>query len=107
MHIGVVSTALAAIDHELHGTDASAGSNLERLCSVMTDKPPSKTQQTNSKARVEAQNRMNPAFDSWLENKLHSIFDTVAAEPLPPDLLRLLETLDKKMTPPDDDKKTS
>ncbi|MBY0511276.1 MAG: hypothetical protein K2P94_14130, partial [Rhodospirillaceae bacterium] len=41
-------------------------------------------------------NKMNPAFDSWLEDKLHNMFDSVAAEPLPQDLLKLLDELDKK-----------
>ena len=39
---------------------------------------------------------MNPAFDVWLENKLHSMFDAAVSEPLPPELLKLLEARDKK-----------
>jgi hypothetical protein len=40
--------------------------------------------------------KMNPAFDTWLEEKLHNMFDAVAAEPLPADLLKLLDELDQK-----------
>lgn len=35
------------------------------------------------------------AFDSWLERKLHEMYDEVALEPLPPDLLSLVNQLDK------------
>jgi hypothetical protein len=31
------------------------------------------------------------AFDLWLKRSLHQMFDTIAAEPIPPDLLRLIE----------------
>src|SRR3954471_11614059 len=39
--------------------------------------------------------KLNPAFDSWLEGKLHKIFDTASVEPLPPDLMNLLEKIDQ------------
>ena len=39
--------------------------------------------------------KLNPAFDSWLEGKLHKIFDTAAVEPLPADLMNLLEKIDQ------------
>ena len=103
MHVGIVNAALAAIDDEIDGMEAYAGPNLERLCSVMTDKPSPKNRQTKPQARAES--KMNPAFDAWLENKLHSMFDAVAAEPLPADLLKLLDRLDKKMADGEDDKK--
>ncbi len=31
------------------------------------------------------------AFDVWLDRGLHSMFDSIAAEPIPEELLRLLE----------------
>lgn len=37
----------------------------------------------------------NAAFDIWLRRGLHQIFDDVAREPIPPELLRLIE-LDRK-----------
>ena len=30
------------------------------------------------------------AFDLWLERKLHDLYDSVAREPVPPELLRLI-----------------
>ena len=32
-----------------------------------------------------------PAFDLWLSRGLHQMFDDVAQEPIPEDLLRLIE----------------
>lgn len=31
------------------------------------------------------------AFDVWLDRSLHALFDPVASEPIPPDLLALIE----------------
>jgi hypothetical protein len=31
------------------------------------------------------------AFDTWLDRQLHQMFDRVAKEPIPEDLLRLIE----------------
>ncbi|MGE4063005.1 MAG: hypothetical protein AB7E79_06515 [Rhodospirillaceae bacterium] len=42
-----------------------------------------------------AQAKFNPAFDAWLETKLHKIFDSVASEPLPADLMKLLGDIDQ------------
>ena len=47
-----------------------------------------------SRKEVEAM-KLNPAFDSWLEGKLNKIFDTASTEPLPADLMRLLDKVDQ------------
>jgi hypothetical protein len=39
--------------------------------------------------------KLNPAFDAWLETKLHDIFDQASTEPLPNDLVKLLEKIDQ------------
>ncbi|NKC33050.1 hypothetical protein [Falsiroseomonas selenitidurans] len=31
------------------------------------------------------------AFDLWLQRGLHQLYDNVAAEPIPPELMRLIE----------------
>jgi hypothetical protein len=48
---------------------------------------------TNVTPRTQA--KFNPAFDAWLETKLHRIFDSVASEPLPQDLVKLLGEIDQ------------
>ena len=64
---------------------------------IMTDKTTSKRTRADGSSSTtprESKARINPAFDDWLEKKLHNIFDTVAMEPVPKDLLKLLEKLD-------------
>jgi hypothetical protein len=59
----------------------------------MSEKPKIKPDATNSALRPQA--KFNPAFDAWLETKLHKIFDSVASEPLPQDLVKLLDDIDR------------
>ncbi len=44
-----------------------------------------------------AARRTGTAFDLWLQRGLHQMFDDVASEPVPEDLLRLIED-DRKST---------
>ena len=108
MHIGVVNAALAAIDDELSGVETRKYASVERLYPDMNDKPTSPKAEplaaAPKPARTEPDKNNNPAFDTWLEKKLHNMFDAVAAEPLPPDLVKLLERLDQKTGAGDDDK---
>jgi len=101
MHIGVVTAALAALDDEVHVPYAPRGVLVDRFLSAMNDKPTSKPPRTERSSeddatRAETSSKTNPAFDSWLETKLHKMFDAVASEPLPPDLVKLLKQLDQK-----------
>ncbi len=59
----------------------------------MSEKSKSKPDATAASLRPQA--KFNPAFDSWLETKLHKIFDSVASEPLPQDLVKLLDDIDQ------------
>ncbi|GAN78001.1 NepR family anti-sigma factor [Acidisphaera rubrifaciens] len=36
-------------------------------------------------------NKTDAAFDVWLQRSLHQLYDTVAREPIPDELLRLIE----------------
>jgi hypothetical protein len=42
-------------------------------------------------ARRKAERKDGDAFDLWLQRGLHQLYDNVAAEPIPPELLRLIE----------------
>lgn len=55
--------------------------------------------------RDAATTKLNPAFDSWLEGKLHRIFDTASTEPLPQDLMNLLAKIDQAEAAQKDKKK--
>jgi hypothetical protein len=39
-------------------------------------------------------------FDMWLHKQLHAMYDEIAAEPLPDDLVKLIETDARKEDPP-------
>ena len=39
---------------------------------------------------------MTPAFDIWLQRGLHQLYDDIAQEPVPEELLRLIEEDRKK-----------
>lgn len=101
MYIGVVDGALKVL-MEKNGTDTRQESSADRFCPPMNDKPSSKLpprDKTKAQNTADGSAKMNPAFDTWLEDKLHNMFDSVASEPLPQDLLKLLDELDKKTGP--------
>ena len=61
----------------------------------MNEKTPRKaTGEGKGRSAGQAERGANAAFDLWLERKLHDMFDSVAAEPLPEDLLRVIAQLD-------------
>lgn len=60
----------------------------------MSDADEKKIKPEPASATPRPQAKFNPAFDSWLETKLHRIFDSVASEPLPQDLMKLLGDID-------------
>jgi hypothetical protein len=99
MHIGVVDGALKVLMEKNDTATRQEFSAIDRSCPAMNDKPSSKLPPLKAKTQSVADGsgkKMNPAFDSWLEDKLHNMFDSVASEPLPQDLLKLLDELDKK-----------
>lgn len=52
------------------------------------DKPPDPVPTTSRKA--------DSAFDRWLRRGLHELYDEVAKEPIPPEILKLIEDDEKK-----------
>lgn len=42
-------------------------------------------------------------FDHWLERKLHTMFDSIASEPIPEDIMYLINKLDEKERKQDKD----
>ncbi len=52
------------------------------------DKPPPR--KPNKSSRADA------AFDLWLQRGLHELYDKFAEEPIPPELLKLIEDDKKK-----------
>ena len=50
----------------------------------MTDHKPKPTKASELKPKANA-------FDIWLQRGLHALYDEVAKEPIPPELLKLIE----------------
>jgi len=49
--------------------------------------------------RAAAKSAPERPFDMWLHKQLHAMYDEVAAEPLPEDLLNLIERDEKQEKP--------
>ena len=54
------------------------------------DKQPTSSS-PNGDARATSPGKAPAAFDLWLQRGLHKLFDDVASEPIPDELLRLIE----------------
>ena len=44
-----------------------------------------------SAVRAKAVPRMDQPFDHWLHKQLHAMYDSIAKEPLPDDLMQLID----------------
>jgi hypothetical protein len=54
------------------------------------DKP--KKDRADETARAKMKTSGERPFDMWLQKQLHAMYDEIASEPLPDDLLNLIET---------------
>ena len=63
---------------------------------AMIDKKQQKGGSRLVKASRTGERGTSAAFDTWLERKLHEMFDSVTAEPIPDDLLKVIAELDKQ-----------
>ena len=61
----------------------------------MTQLPMKQPKASNANPPAKAV-KTEAAFDLWLQRGLHQLFDSVANEPVPEDLLRLIEEDRKK-----------
>ncbi|MFD2265522.1 NepR family anti-sigma factor [Lacibacterium aquatile] len=65
------------------------------------------TQPTRPVSASTNRGKVDKAFDNWLKQSLHAMYDEIANEPLPDDLLRLIsDHAEKTKTdePPTDEK---
>ena len=69
------------------------------------DKP--KKDRVGETARAKMKSSTERPFDVWLQKQLHAMYDEIAGEPLPTDLLSLIESdAEKKGKPPGSSGKT-
>jgi len=58
------------------------------------DKPPVSSSSSSRTSRVSRQRPKDGAerpFDMWLQKQLHAMYDDIAGEPLPNDLLKMID----------------
>ena len=76
------------------GQDPAAFESVRGECTMANEKPQknkgSGGESGKSKTPPSKPSRERP-FDMWLQKQLHSMYDEIAAEPLPADLLNLID----------------
>jgi len=80
----------------------SAGQSLFRGQRAMAnDDKPNKGKRQQEQARVKMRSPGERPFDLWLHKQLHAMYDEIAGEPLPDDLLTLIDQDAGKKKPRD------
>lgn len=69
------------------------------------DDKPEDGNRAGGSARPKARTAERP-FDMWLQKQLHAMYDEIASEPLPDDLLNLIDSDAKRGAVPAKDDKT-
>lgn len=83
------------------GQESVECSSFHAKYAMANDNKPQKDR-TGDPARNKKMKAAAPAgrpFDTWLQKQLHAMYDEIAAEPLPDDLLGLIERDAKKDKP--------
>ena len=83
------------------GRESVEGSSFHAQCAMANDNKPQKDRADDAARDKEVK---EPAaerpFDMWLQKQLHAMYDEIAAEPLPNDLINLIERDASKSKPP-------
>jgi len=80
----------------LAGRDSCLGKPVEwrsfnAQCAMANDNKPQKGRTDSSARNKKMKAPAERPFDMWLQKQLHSMYDEIAAEPLPSDLVKLIE----------------
>src|SRR5271154_6602028 len=59
---------------------------------AMADDDKRSKDRTSETARAKVKNSSERPFDLWLQKQLHAMYDEIASEPLPTDLLGLIDS---------------
>ena len=61
---------------------------------MANEKPPKNKSigSDNARSKMPPKPSRERPFDKWLQKQLHAMYDEIAAEPLPTDLLNLIDT---------------
>jgi hypothetical protein len=83
------------------GRESVEGSSFHAQCAMANDNKPQKDRdvEASRNKKVKEPTTERP-FDMWLQKQLHAMYDEIAAEPLPNDLVNLIESDANKIKPP-------
>lgn len=83
------------------GRESVEGSSFHAQCAMANDNKPQKGRAADDAARnKKVKEPVERPFDMWLQKQLHAMYDEIAAEPLPNDLVNLIERDASKSKPP-------
>ena len=74
---------------------------LRSECAMADDDKPNKNKTPVTPPRSKMKSPEERPFDLWLHKQLHAMYDEIASEPLPNDLLNLIDQDAAKKTPKD------
>ncbi len=82
------------------GQDPTEWASIRGTHAMASDSKPNKDP-IGATARGKTKGSSERPFDRWLQKQLHAMYDEVASEPLPDDLLKLIEQDASKGKAPD------
>ena len=82
------------------GQESVECSSFRAQYAMANDNKPQKDRAADAARKKQLKAPTERPFDMWLEKQLHSMYDEIAAEPLPDDLLGLIERDAAKEKPP-------
>ena len=73
------------------GQESVECSSFHAQCAMANDNKPQRDRAENAARNKKVKPPTERPFDLWLEKQLHAMYDEIAAEPLPDDLVNLIE----------------
>ncbi len=73
------------------GQESVECSSVRVQCAMANDNKPQKDRADDAARKKKVKPPTERPFDMWLEKQLHAMYDEIAAEPLPDDLLGMIE----------------
>lgn len=85
------------------GQESTQCSSLRGQYTMANDNKPQNDRNANPVRKKKMNAPTERPFDMWLHKQLHAMYDEIAAEPLPDDLVNLIERDAGKKEPPGED----
>ena len=82
------------------GQKSVESSSFHAQCAMANDNKPQKDRAEEAVRNKKVKEPMERPFDMWLQKQLHAMYDEITAEPLPNDLINLIERDASKSKPP-------